>query len=165
MRKFIEIGNASKDCPYCYSDGEFVVCTESPKCKKTKNLSALRGKITKQNEGEIDNQISDLRNEWEQPNLSSVIKNVYDSIEKTLIDRLTLIGVDVNEAPKRITRIVTQKSNIVEFRHEFWIDYNAANRELLFVVHHDFEKGIVCFNFNDVTDIDVGDMPNYRSLP
>lgn len=54
MKKFIEIGNASKDCPYCYSEGEFVVCTENPKCK-----------MTKQNEGE-------------QPNLSSLIKNLYD---------------------------------------------------------------------------------------
>jgi hypothetical protein len=124
MRKFIEIGNASKDCPYCYSEGEFVVCTENPKCK-----------MTKQNEGG-------------QPNLSSVIKNVYDNIEKKLIERLTFIGVDVNEAPKRVTRIITQKSNIIEFKHEFWLDYNAANRQLLFVVHHDFEKGIVCFNFN-----------------
>jgi hypothetical protein len=119
MKKFIEIGNASKDCPYCYSDGDFVVCTENPKCK-----------MTKQNEGE-------------QPNLSSVIKNLYDSIEKKLIERLTFIGVDVNEASKRVTRIITQKSNIIDFRHEFWLDYNSANRELLFFID---------FNFSDVPD-------------
>jgi hypothetical protein len=33
--------------------------------RKVKKLSSLRGKMTKQNEGEIDDQISQLRSEWE----------------------------------------------------------------------------------------------------
>nr|NQU92679.1 hypothetical protein [Bacteroidota bacterium] len=36
---------------------------EFPKRQKRK-LSALRGKMTRQNENEIDDQISDLRSEW-----------------------------------------------------------------------------------------------------
>jgi hypothetical protein len=33
--------------------------------KSLKKLSTLRGKMTKQSEKEIDDQISDLRNEWD----------------------------------------------------------------------------------------------------
>ena len=33
--------------------------------KQKKKLSLLRGKMTKQSEKEIDDQISDLRNEWD----------------------------------------------------------------------------------------------------
>lgn len=38
-----------------------VICHE----KTQKRLSSLRGKMTKQSEKEIDDQISELRNEWE----------------------------------------------------------------------------------------------------
>jgi len=38
-----------------------IVFAEKPK----RRLSLLRGKMTKQSEKEIDNQITDLRNEWD----------------------------------------------------------------------------------------------------
>lgn len=46
----------------CPSSGsKFMMFSEKPKRK----LSALRGKLTKQSEKEIDDQISDLRSEWD----------------------------------------------------------------------------------------------------
>ncbi|NOU19278.1 MAG: hypothetical protein HOO91_17105 [Bacteroidales bacterium] len=39
----------------------FIMSSEKPKRK----LSTLRGKLTKQSEKEIDNQILDLRSEWD----------------------------------------------------------------------------------------------------
>lgn len=46
---------------YPPSGSTFMVFPEKPKRK----LSALRGKMTKQSEKEIDDQISDLRSEWD----------------------------------------------------------------------------------------------------
>ena len=45
---------------YTPSGSTFIMLSEKPKRK----LSALRGKMTNQNEEEIDDQISDLRSEW-----------------------------------------------------------------------------------------------------
>ena len=47
---------------FCPPSGStFMMFSEKPKRK----LSALRGKLTKQSEKEIDDQISDLRSEWD----------------------------------------------------------------------------------------------------
>ena len=46
---------------YPPSGSTFMVFREKPKRK----LSALRGKMTKQSEKEIDDQISNLRSEWD----------------------------------------------------------------------------------------------------
>ncbi|MEA3447149.1 MAG: hypothetical protein U9Q98_01705 [Bacteroidota bacterium] len=43
------------------SSSTFIMCSEKPKRK----LSALRGKLSKQSNKEIDDQISDLRSEWD----------------------------------------------------------------------------------------------------
>ncbi|HBS85974.1 MAG: hypothetical protein A2W91_08540 [Bacteroidetes bacterium GWF2_38_335] len=43
------------------SGSTLMIFTEKPKRK----LSALRGKLSKQSSKEIDDQISDLRNEWD----------------------------------------------------------------------------------------------------
>ena len=48
-----------KTCPQNISP--FFVISNKPKFK----LSSLRGKMTKQSEKEIDDQISDLRSEWD----------------------------------------------------------------------------------------------------
>jgi hypothetical protein len=46
---------------FCLPSGStFMIFSEKPKRK----LSTLRGKMTKQTEKDIDDQISDLRNEW-----------------------------------------------------------------------------------------------------
>jgi hypothetical protein len=46
---------------YPPSGSTFIMLSEKPKRK----LSALRGKMTNQSEKEIDDQISDLRSEWD----------------------------------------------------------------------------------------------------
>lgn len=46
---------------YPPSGSAFIILSEKPKRK----LSALKGKMTKQSEKEIDDQISDLRSEWD----------------------------------------------------------------------------------------------------
>ncbi len=47
---------------FCPPSGStYMIFSEKPK----KKLSVLRGKLTKQNNKEIENQISDLRNEWD----------------------------------------------------------------------------------------------------
>jgi hypothetical protein len=118
MKTIIEHGVANKDCPYCYSSNGHIVCSDSPKCEKQIDAETFLGKV---------------------------VKKLYDAVEKKLIERLTLMGVDINEqTAKRITRIIDSKS-IDEFRHQFWLDYNTAQQQLLFLVYHDYEKAMLCF--------------------
>lgn len=135
MKTIIEHGVANKDCPYCYSSNGHVVCSDSPKCQKHFVLDMP----DYQPKPEIQQQIDEAN-----LLITKVVKNLYAEIEKKLIERLKFMGFDINEeTAKRITRI--DRSEIAEFRHEFWIDYNTIQRQLLFLVYHDYEKGMLCF--------------------
>lgn len=55
-------GIENESVMFCPPSGStFIIFSEKPKRK----LSALRGKLSKQSKNEIDDQISDLRNEWD----------------------------------------------------------------------------------------------------
>lgn len=76
--------------------------------------------------------------------ITKLVKNLYAEIEKKLIERLTFMGFEINEeTAKRITRI--DQSQLAEFCHEFWLDYNTIDRQFLFLVYMDNQKGMICF--------------------
>lgn len=89
---------------------------------------------------------SEIDQKFDEANLvvSKIIKNLYTQIEKKLIERLKFMGFQINEeTAKRITRI--DQSENAEFRHEFWIDYNTDQRQFLFLVYSDYQRGMICF--------------------